>query len=447
MITVGLYTLGCKVSQYETEAISEKFESSGCKINSFSEINDVYVINTCTVTAESDRKSRQFIRRAIKKNPDAVVAVVGCYSQRSAEEVAAIDGVDIVIGTDGKLSVVDIALRHLDFKRCGIPCEKTVSVCDVGKVGFEPMRITKAPRTRAYVKIEDGCESKCTYCAISDARGRVRSKKREDVLCEVAALFDSGIGEVVLTGIETGSYGRDFEEKYSLADLICELDSLCPEGKIRLGSLSPELIDGDFVDKVSKTKILLPHFHLSMQSGSNTVLRRMKRRYTRERALENIRKIKDAFPDANFTTDLMVGFPGESEEDFLLTCDFVRKAGFIDAHVFAYSRRKNTPAYDYEDQIEESVKSERSERLIKHKNTVRDRILSSMAEGKMPVIAIAESIDKNGFVAAHSESFVEIRFLPKAHLGCAESLFGKWLKLIPVSHKDGILYCEQIDLV
>lgn len=444
MLRVGLYTLGCKVSQYETEAISEAFEKRGCIICPFSDKNDIYVINTCTVTAESDRKSRQFIRRAIKENPDAVVAVVGCYSQRSPGEIMKINGVDIVVGTDAKLSVVDKAVEMAEIRKNQSSCEPFLYVTDVFKADFEPMAITKAPRTRAYVKIEDGCECRCTYCAISEARGRVRSKARCDVLSEVKALFDSGIGEVVLTGIETGSYGRDFEEKYGLADLIAELDGLCPSGKIRLGSLSPELIGEEFVEKVKNTKNLLPHFHLSIQSGSNKVLSSMKRRYTRERALDNIKRLKAAFPGANFTTDLMVGFPGESEEDFLLTCDFVNQAEFLDAHVFAYSRRERTPAASYPSQIPEEVKKERSRRLISHKNEVRDSLLAKAVLLGEPVMAIAESLDNLGRVNMHSDSFIEIKTAEKMPKKDFELIQGKWLKVKPISHADGILYCEKL---
>ncbi len=444
MIRVGLYTLGCKVSQYETEAIAERFEEMGCVVCPFSEKNDIYVINTCTVTAESDRKSRQFIRRARKANPQAIIAVIGCYSQRSAQEALAIDGVNIVIGTDGKLAVVDKAIEYARLKADNIPFGQYTYVTDVGKAGFEPMKITKAPRTRAYVKIEDGCECRCAYCAISAARGRVRSKPRKEVIAEVKALFASGIGEIVLTGIETGSYGRDFDIDYGLAELICELGEVCPDGKIRLGSLAPELVGKSFVEKVSGAKNLLPHFHLSMQSGSDSVLFKMKRRYTRDKALENIERLRSAFPTAQFTTDLMVGFPGESEEDFLLTCDFLRRARFIDAHVFAYSKREGTPAATYGSQISEAVKRERSARLISFKNQTRDLILDELLSDKKELLAIAESIDKNGNLSMHSESFVEIKILAENLPSCSERLVGRWIKVIPVSHKDGILWCEII---
>ena len=434
MATVGLYTLGCKVSQYETEAIREGFLDVGIESRPFEEKNDIYVINTCTVTAESDRKSRQIIRRAIKKNPDAIVAVVGCYTQRTPDEVAAIDGVDIVLGTDAKMTVIPLVQELLLTGRG----KRTVSTTDVSVANFEPMSIRTAPRTRAYVKIEDGCESKCTYCAISDARGRVRSKPREDVIAEVESLAASGIREIVLTGIETGSYGRDFDADYRLADLICELDARHSCDRLRLGSLAPELVGADFVDKVRGVKILAPHFHMSMQSGSDKVLRDMKRRYTTSRALENIERLRAAFPEANFTTDLMVGFPGESDEDFLMTVDFVHRARLLDAHVFAYSRRKGTPAAEYKDQIPESVKRERSERLIAEKNKVRDMLLDEIVAKGKPLSVIVETLEDDGFYTAHSDSYVEVRFSAEK----CRDLRGEMVCVAPVSHKNGIVLCE-----
>lgn len=436
MATVGLYTLGCKVSQYETEAIREGFLDVGIESRPFEERNDIYVINTCTVTAESDRKSRQMIRRAIKKNPDAIVAVVGCYTQRTPDEVAAIDGVDIVLGTDAKMTVIPLVQELLLTGRG----KKTVSTTDVSEAKFEPMSIRTAPRTRAYVKIEDGCESKCTYCAISDARGRVRSKAREDVIAEVESLASTGIREIVLTGIETGSYGRDFDTGYGLADLIRELDARHSCERLRLGSLAPELLGANFVEKIKDVEILAPHFHLSMQSGSDNVLRNMKRRYTVARAVENIERLRAAFPAACFTTDLMVGFPGESEEDFLMTVDFVHRARLLDAHVFAYSRRKGTPAAEYKDQIPESVKRERSERLIAEKNRVRDTILTELVAAGKPLSVIVETLDNDGLYTAHSDSYVEIRF---AADGCRD-LRGEMLYIAPVSHKNGIVYGKLI---
>lgn len=433
MRSVGLYTLGCKVSQYETEAIGEAFEKRGFKVMPFDIPCDAYVINTCTVTAESDRKSRKIIRRAIAKNPSAVVAVVGCYSQRAPEDLLGIDGVDIVIGTDKKLEVVGRVEFLLDNPTTK-PCSYVESL---DGVAFEPMAITKAPRTRAYVKIEDGCESKCTYCAISPARGRVRSKLQSDVIREVEALHENGTREIVLTGIETGSYGKDFDFDYGLADLIVELDRRGSCDRIRLGSLAPELIGKAFVDKVKDTKILAPHFHLSIQSGSDNVLRGMKRRYSRKMALENIEYIKKNVPGACFTTDLMVGFPGESEEDFLDTVSFVREVGFIDAHVFAYSKRAGTPAATYENQIPENVKRERSARLIAVKNAVRDTVLDGIVGAKDKLSVILETYDGE-FYTAHSDGFAEV----KVEAECG--LSGEMVEVFPLAHKDGIVFAKLI---
>ena len=433
MRSVGLYTLGCKVSQYETEAIGEAFEKRGFKVMPFDTRCDAYVINTCTVTAESDRKSRQIIRRAISKNPEAVVAVVGCYSQRAPQDILGIDGVDIVIGTDKKLDVVGRVEFLLDN-----PVKQQCSyVGSLDNVAFEPMTITKAPRTRAYVKIEDGCESKCTYCAISPARGRVRSKLPSDVINEVEALYKNGTREIVLTGIETGSYGKDFDFDYGLADLIVELDRRGSCERIRLGSLAPELIGKSFVDKVKSVKIFAPHFHLSIQSGSDNVLRGMKRRYSRKMALDNIEYIKKNIPNSYFTTDLMVGFPGESEEDFLDTVSFVKEVGFIDAHVFAYSKRAGTPAATYDGQIPENVKRERSARLISVKNEVREAILDGIVKSGETLSVILETYDGE-FYTAHSEGFAEVKVMADSGLS------GEMITVMPISHENGIIFAKLI---
>ncbi len=433
MRTVGLYTLGCKVSQYETEAIGEAFAENGIEVVPFDRTADIYVINTCTVTAESDRKSRQMIRRAIQKNPNAVIAVVGCYSQRAPSDIEGIDGVDIIIGTDKKLDVVPRALEMLESGR-----EKYISVTPLSDCKFESMTITKAPRTRAYVKIEDGCESKCTYCAIASARGPVRSKPHEDVINEVRALYESGTREVVLTGIETGSYGADLDENYDLADLICELaEKKCIE-RIRLGSLAPELIGRKFVDKVKNARILTPHFHLSVQSGSNNVLKAMKRRYSREMALSCIDYIRASIDGVQFTTDLMVGFPGETEADFLDTVDFVKQARFLDAHVFAYSRRDGTPAAEYEEQVDEEEKKRRSRELISVKNKVRDEILEETVKAKKPLSVILETYD-GGAYTAHSDSYIEVR------VELQDGLQGEMIDVIPISANNGIITAIPIN--
>lgn len=442
MYKVGLYTLGCKVSQYETEAVGEEFERRGFEICAFDGVCDVYVINTCTVTAESDRKSRQVIRRAVNKNPNAIVLVMGCYSQRAPAELAEIKGVSAVVGTENKMSLVGIAERLLAQRDAGVRSAPSVFTTDVTQAAFELMRITHAPRTRAYVKIEDGCESKCTYCAISGARGRVRSKPKADVVAEVEALYAGGTREIVLTGIETGSYGRDFGEKNGLAELICELDRRGSCERIRLGSLAPELIDADFVERVKDAKILAPHFHLSLQSGSDAVLARMKRRYNSARAMSVMENIKENIKDAYFTTDLMVGFPQETEEEFLETVDFVKRARFLDAHVFAYSRREGTPAAYYGGQVPESVKRERSERLIKIKNGVRDELLSRVVCDGKPLSVIAETRGRDGYYTAHSDGYIEVRFRSDR-----TDLTGRMFNVLPVSAENGIVTCEITDII
>lgn len=426
------YTLGCKVSQYESTALAEELLRLGLSEVSFSEYADAYVINTCTVTQESDAKSRKYIRRALRQNPNAVVAVMGCYSQRSPEQVAAIEGVSIVAGTADKMKLAPMIVEMLSAREKNAPIIITKSL--EGEA-FEPMTITRPERTRAYVKIEDGCECRCTYCAIADARGPVRSKRPEDVIAEVEGLYKSGTREIVLTGIETGSYGADFSEKYDLGDLIAELDSRGSCERIRLGSLAPELIGEKFIAKVGKSKILAPHFHLSMQSGSDSVLRGMKRRYNTEMALRNMSIIRSAFPSATFTTDLMVGFPGESDADFMDTVEFVKKARFLDCHVFAYSRREGTPAATYENQVPEDVKKKRSEILIAEKNKVRDSVLLDICKSGEPLSCIFETVKGNVWTS-HSDTFVEVRAVSECDLS------GRLVMVKPVRVDDGVIYGE-----
>ena len=435
---VGFYTLGCKVSQYETEAVAEEFARRGFGIREFDEPCDVYVINTCTVTAESDRKCRQVIRRAIRSNPSAKVLVCGCYSQRTPEELEKIRGVSAVIGSADKLKLADIAERLISGLAPFDDREGMTRVTNIDDEPFEKMCITKAPRTRVYVKIEDGCECKCSYCAIPSARGKVRSKPRAEVIEEVKALSESGVYEIVLTGIETGSYGVDFDMKYSLADLLSEIDSLGIAKRIRLGSLAPELIGREFCDKVKGLKSLAPHFHISIQSGSDNVLRAMKRRYNRKTALENIKRLRESIPGAEFTTDLMVGFPGESEEDFLDTVRFAEEAEFLDCHVFAYSRRKNTPADLYENQIPEPIKKERSERLIEACRQIRSRVLARIIDKGEALSCVLET-KKDGGYTGHSDSFAEVFAECEESLECAD-LRGAVRYVLPLYQNDGIIF-------
>ncbi len=430
--TVSLYTLGCKVSQYETEAIAEGFEAEGFTRVPFGSPATVTVINTCTVTAESDRKCRQIIRRAIKDSPRGLILVCGCYAQTTPEDIAAIEGVSYISGTNGKTRLPAIALTLL----CQRPATPTVAVEPLDGAPFEPMCITHAPRTRAYVKIEDGCECRCTYCAIPGARGEVRSKPMADVIAEVMALAGTS-REVVLTGIETASWGRDLGDA-RLIDLLEEIDRQKDAPRIRLGSLSPELITPDFARRYARLSCVSPHLHLSMQSGSDAILRGMRRRYNTKMALTALAELRSEMPHIQFTTDLMVGFPGEGEAEFEETLDFCRTARFLDAHVFAYSRRPGTLAAGFDGQVEESVKHARSQRLIALKNEIRDEILFEIA-AKGDAISVLFETEDGGWLVGHADTFFEVK-MPAAVC----DLCGEITLVRPVRAEGGILYAEML---
>lgn len=410
--TVGIYTLGCKVNQYESEAIGEALAALGFCMCAPSEVCDVYVINTCTVTAESDRKARQFIRRALTKNPNAFVVVTGCMAQTSPEAIEAIEGVDFICGNRNKMAVVQaiVTLCEQGHKH---DCP-TVAVPSLEGADFEEMSICRFSRTRAYIKIEDGCESRCTYCIIPSARGHIRSKSMEAVLDEVRSLTEGGCREVVLTGIETASWGRDLEN-VDLADLLEAVDAIPDIGRVRLGSLDPTLIREAFVARIAKLSSLTPHFHLSMQSGSDAILARMKRKYNRTQALAAIERLRSAIPDVMLTTDMIVGFPGESEEDFEATMDFARRARFLMIHVFPYSKRQGTPAAVMPDQIPGEIKKQRVAALSALSAEIRRDILAELIEKETVLPVLFETYDR-GVAVGHTPNFIEIRVAAPASL-------------------------------
>ena len=426
--TVGLYTLGCKVSQYETEAVAEAFERAGFTVSPFDAVCDVYVINTCTVTAESDRKSRQIIRRAVQRNPAAVVMACGCYAQTSGASVARIPGVAYVSGSAHKTELPARALSLLSARPGGALCE----VSDIGQEPFEPMAITRAPRTRAYVKIEDGCECRCTYCAIPAARGSVRSKAPADVVREVMGLARGGTREVVLTGIETASYGTDLGG-VRLIDLFEMLDAEPGVPRLRLGSLTPELIRPDFVARYAALGHAAPHLHLSVQSGADPVLRAMRRRYNRAMALSAIAALRAAIPAMQFTTDLMVGFPGEREEDFADTMDLVRQARFLAVHTFAYSARPGTPAAAFPDQIPPAVRHRRSAELIALSDAVGAAELDAVVAAARPLSVLFET-SEDGRFTGHSAEYIEVT-VPDT----GEDLHGRIVPVLPDVREGGVL--------
>ena len=400
--TAGIYTLGCKVNQYESEAIAERLTEHGIAISKPSSVCDIYIINTCTVTAESDRKACQFIRRAIQKNPAAYVLVTGCLAQTDTERIAAISGVDYISGNTNKLAVADYALKLVSLGRKNTAPE--IEVSDINESGFEKMSISEFGRTRAYVKIEDGCENKCAYCIIPSARGKIRSKEPQDVLSEVRALVGGGCREVVLTGIETASYGKDLGG-IDLADLLVSVD--CIEGleRMRLGSLDPSLISEKFVKKISPLSTIAPHFHLSLQSGSSSVLAAMKRKYNADMAMRAIKLLREYIPDAQFTTDVIVGFPGETDEDFEDTMRFAKEARFLMIHVFPYSKRKGTIAAQMKDQIAPDVKRDRAAKLSALAAEIRAEILSEQIGKTYPVLF---ETYRDGVAHGHTASFIEV---------------------------------------
>ena len=403
VFTAGIYTLGCKVNQYESEAIAELLAAEGIKILPPTAICDAYVINTCTVTAESDRKGRQFIRRAIGKNPNAVIVVTGCLAQTAPDALAAIPGVDAVVGNTEKTEAARLVLSLL---REGKPERTYVSVGDVNTAPFEPMTISSFDRTRAYVKIEDGCENRCSYCIIPNARGSVRSKRPCLVVDEVRRLTEGGCAEVVLTGIETASYGRDLTGT-DLASLLTQVDAIEGIGRVRLGSLDPSLIKPAFVEKIASLPSLAHHFHLSLQSGSSTVLARMKRKYNAEQAMNAIRLLREALPRVQFTTDVIVGFPGETEEEFEQTVAFVKEARFLTVHIFPYSKRKGTPAALMGEQIPEEVKRNRLHRLEAVVAEGRAALLRE-AVASTPNTAVLFETHRDGVAYGHTAEFLEV---------------------------------------
>ena len=401
MRTVGIYTLGCKVNQYESEAIAEGLLSRGFSVIPFSEVCNAYIINTCTVTAESDRKARQLIRRAIKTNPRAFVLVTGCMAEVFSDKLSKIEGIDYICGNGHKLQVID-ALENLFLQgyKNALP-QIALSPLDE----FEEMQITHFDRTRAYIKIEDGCENRCAYCIIPEARGKVRSKAPEDVLAEVRSLTVSGCREVVLTGIETASYGRDFDNGYRLADLLEEVDAIPNIGRVRLGSLDPSLMKSEFVNRIAKLKSLTPHFHLSMQSGSDKILALMKRKYNRKMALEGMERLRATMPGVQFTTDMIVGFPGETEEDFALTVDFAKQAKFLMIHVFPYSERRGTVAATLPGRVPEEIRHQRVHALSTVQAEIQKEILDSYTDTTVKVLFETYA---NGIMIGHTDTFVEV---------------------------------------
>ena len=352
----ALYTLGCKVNQYETEALAQLFREQGYDIVDFSEKADVYVINTCTVTHLSDRKSRQMIRRAKKTNSEAKIAVMGCYAQMAPEEVKKIPGVNIITGVKNRSGILGLLQE--------IGEEPQVKVDDLGKADFEEIPLGEVRRTRAFIKIEDGCEHYCSYCLVPFARGPVRSRKLKNIVEEAQRLISLGTREIVLTGVNLGAYGKDLEQGLHLTKVIEKLEQLPGLGRFRLSSLEPTDFTMELVEAIVESEKICPHLHIPLQSGDDEILRRMNRRYNTDEYRKLINLLRYLIPDLALTTDVMVGFPGEHEENIERSYQFINEMSFSRLHVFKYSPRAGTAAVKFKEQVSPQAKDERSRKLI-----------------------------------------------------------------------------------
>ena len=404
MKKVALHNLGCKVNAYETEAMQELLEKHGYEIVPFQEGADVYIINTCTVTNMADRKSRQMLHKAKKMNPDAIVVATGCYAQADTEKLKEDTAVDLILGNNQKTQIVE-ALEEYEKEHA-----KQVQVIEINHTKeYEELSISStAEHVRAYIKVQDGCNQFCSYCIIPYARGRVRSRRKEEVVEEVKTLAGNGCKEVVLTGIHLSSYGIDHGS--TLQELILAVHEVAGVERIRLGSLEPGIITEDFVKTLSALPKFCPHFHLSLQSGCDATLKRMNRRYTSGEYYEKCILIRKYFKHPALTTDVIVGFPGETEEEFAITRDFLNKVDFYETHIFQYSRRKGTKAAVMENQVPSDVAHRRSAILIADGKVRKQRFEEKISETVTKVL-FEESVTIDGKVYASGHTMEYIRML------------------------------------
>lgn len=404
MKKAALHNLGCKVNAYETEAMQELLEQNGYEIVSFQEKADVYIINTCTVTNMADRKSRQMIHRARKNNPEAIIVAAGCYVQAQENAGHVLEDIDILIGNNKKHELISL-LDEFEKKK-----NMQKAIIDINHTDeYENMNLSQtAEHTRAYIKVQDGCNQFCTYCIIPFARGRVRSRSCEDVIREVEVLAKKGYKEVVLTGIHLSSYGVDLENE-NLLSLILAIHKIEGIHRIRLGSLEPRIITEEFASTLASLEKICPHFHLSLQSGCNATLRRMNRRYTAEEYYEKCELLRKYFDNPALTTDVIVGFPGETQEEFEESRAFVDKVNFYETHIFKYSKREGTKAAAMENQVPETVKTERSNEMLRLDEVKRNAYEKSQ-EGRLAEVLIEEPVELDGelYQVGHTKEYIKV---------------------------------------
>ncbi|WP_419959054.1 tRNA (N(6)-L-threonylcarbamoyladenosine(37)-C(2))-methylthiotransferase MtaB [Psychrobacillus sp. BM2] len=421
MSSVAFHTLGCKVNHYETEAIWQLFKENGYSRTEFEKQSDVYVINTCTVTNTGDKKSRQVIRRAIRQNPDAVICVTGCYAQTSPAEIMAIPGVDIVVGTQERTKMLDY-IEQYKTERMPINAVGNIMKNRV----YEELDVPSfTDRTRASLKIQEGCNNFCTFCIIPWARGLMRSRDPEEVVRQAQQLVDAGYLEIVLTGIHTGGYGEDLKD-YNLAQLLRDIENNVKGLKrLRISSIEASQLSDEVIDVLRDSKIVVRHLHIPIQSGSDTVLKRMRRKYTMEFFANRLDRLREALPDLAITSDVIVGFPGETEEEFMETFNFIRDQKFSELHVFPYSKRTGTPAARMDNQVDEEVKNERVHRLI----TLNDQLAveyASRFEGEVLEVIPEEAYkldSASNMVEGYTDNYLKV-VIPGS-----EDLIGKLVRV------------------
>ena len=401
---VALYTLGCRVNSYESEAMAEKFIKEGYEVVSFDEFSDVYVINTCTVTNMGDKKSRQMIGRARRHNPEAIIAVVGCYSQIASDEIAQIEGVDVVLGSRNKGDIVHWVNRAREESK------QVVEVKDVLKDNkFEELAINEyQDKTRAFLKIQDGCNRFCSYCLIPFARGGVCSKEPEQILKEVKELSKNGFKEIILSGVHTASYGVDLEGNWDLVKILEEINKIEGIERIRIGSIDPTFFTEGVIERVCNLEKMCPHFHLSLQSGCDVTLRRMNRKYTAQEYKDVVESLRKHMKDVSITTDIIAGFPGESNGEFEATYEFLKEIKLSKMHIFKYSKRSGTKAAEMPFQVDGLIKEERSKKLIELNNTLEVEFMEKFIGREMRVLYEEAISGKENTYVGYTENYIKV---------------------------------------
>ncbi|WP_315109629.1 tRNA (N(6)-L-threonylcarbamoyladenosine(37)-C(2))-methylthiotransferase MtaB [Clostridium intestinale] len=433
---VAFATLGCRVNVYESEAMMEKFIREGYEVVDFSEVADVYVINTCSVTNMGDKKSRQMISRGRRQNPDAVIAAVGCYSQIAPNEVSSIEGIDVVLGSRNKGEVVYWVNKAKDEGKMQVQVSEVLRNKE-----FEDLRIEEyQDKTRAFLKIQDGCNRFCAYCLIPYTRGAVCSKDPRKVIEEVKVLAENGFKEIILSGIHIASYGVELDQKITLIDIIEKIETIDGIERVRIGSIDPTFFTEEVVERITKFKKLCPHFHLSLQSASNGTLKRMNRRYNIEEYESIVNILRGKIKDVSLTTDIIVGFPGETEEEFNETYETLNKIKLSKMHIFKYSPRKGTRAADMENQIDGNVKEERSKKLIELDLRNEKEFIEKYIETEIPVLFEQKVKNEQDLYEGYTHNYIKVIVCSKE-----KNLIGKIIKVKINDAGNGVAYGEIID--